>query len=378
MRVAWQIGVSLLCCCLMLPFPVHAQHLHSAAYRGDLDTVRLLVGRGANVNEKDTSGVAPLHYAAQMGHTDIIELLVSRGADVGTMSTRERNTPLHFASGYGLVEAGRLLLDSGADIDGGNNEGQTPLHWAVENGRTEMVEFLLSRGANMDAKDGDSMTPLHRAVIRGYDTIVAILLRRGAYPAARAKDGSSPIESALKGGYVRIARLLRLAGAGMENREDVVAFVQNQLWLRGYGISDVDGVVGPNTVAAIRAYQDHAGLVADGAVTDALVDHLSSSGEIEPYLSGDGRTVTNIFVSWYDLAYEYGWDPGFLWSRGEFVEEGERRTDRGFRGAVKYTGHVRFGDLEIDGGVWVLANGWVIEHRSKVILHPDQASPADN
>jgi ankyrin repeat protein len=368
------VTVNALACLLLAVTLSNAQPLHSAAFRGDADVVSALVKAGANVDVRDSSGVAALHHAARMGHVEVIAALVAGGADVDIRISREGTSPLHLAAASGHVAAARILLDADAEIDQRNGAGQSPLHWAIENGRTEVVGLLLDRGADIEARDSDGFTTLHRAVVSGYSHLVVILLDRGARPGTRAGNGLTPMRSALNHGYIRTARLLRLAGATFQSREDLVLFVQNQLWLRGYGVVEVDGVAGTNTLSAIRAYQRHAELDEDGVITDTLADHLASSGEIGPYLAGDPggeaarTTVTNIFVSWYDFSREHGWEPGFLWARGQIVGEGKRFADRAFRGAVKYTGHVRFGRLEIDGGVWVLSTGWVVEHGSKIYL----------
>lgn len=373
MSLSSQVGLVLLGLILIQGCPASAGHLHSAAYQGDTRLVGELLARGADVDENDSSGVAPLHYAALMGHTDVIGILVANGADVNVRSAAEANTPLHLASGSGQYGAAGLLLASGASIDKTNKQMETPLHWAIENGRTEMVALLISRGADIEARDARWVTPLHRAVLSGYDHIVKMLLAQGASTEARDIEAVSPLRSALEQGCIRIARLLRLAGAKIDDEDDLARFIQGQLWLRGYGIEDTDGIVGPNTVSALRTYQRHAGLDENDLLTYALADHLASSGEIGPHLSGESGTVTNIFVSWYELAHEYGWEPGLLWSRAEFVEDGLSGIDNDFRGAMKYSGHVRFGRLEIEGTVWVVPNGWVIAHGSRVVLRPISA-----
>ena len=220
------------------------------------------------------------------------------------------------------------------------------------------------------------MTPLHRAAARGYAHIVGLLLAEGASSEARDHDGMSPLRTALEQGYIRIARMLRLAGATIDNSDDLARFIQGQLRLRGYGVEKTDGIWGPKTVAALKAYQRHAGLNEDGLATYALADNLAFTGEIGSYLSGRPKTVTNIFVSWYDLSLNHGWEPGLLWSQAELLGDGFSEVDHDFRGAVKYSGYVRFGSLEIDGAVWVVPDGWVIAHGSRVVLRPVPSNPA--
>lgn len=59
-----------------------------------LETVRVLLDLGADVNRADSSrGAAPLHYAVRQYHTpEVIALLLARGADP-TLRTRRGNTP---------------------------------------------------------------------------------------------------------------------------------------------------------------------------------------------------------------------------------------------------------------------------------------------
>ncbi|KAL5998197.1 hypothetical protein ACLOJK_009135 [Asimina triloba] len=55
--------------------------LHCAARRGDMAAVKLLTGRGYDVNVPDGDGYAPLMLAAREGHASLCKLLISSGAD---------------------------------------------------------------------------------------------------------------------------------------------------------------------------------------------------------------------------------------------------------------------------------------------------------
>ena len=68
--------------------------LHYAAYNGNLSSVKLLIGKKANINAKSTKNMTPLHFAVHgganaartgnqtAGYVDIIKYLVGMGADV--------------------------------------------------------------------------------------------------------------------------------------------------------------------------------------------------------------------------------------------------------------------------------------------------------
>ncbi|XP_053561861.1 protein phosphatase 1 regulatory subunit 27 [Bombina bombina] len=54
--------------------------LHEAVLSGNLDTVKLLVKYGADIEQKDENGWTPLHMACSDGHVHIARYLLSLGA----------------------------------------------------------------------------------------------------------------------------------------------------------------------------------------------------------------------------------------------------------------------------------------------------------
>ena len=54
--------------------------------------------------------------------------------------------------------------------------------------------------------------------------------------------------------------------------------LQELLASRGYAIGEIDGRIGPLTQAALRAYQQRAGLVPDGYPSARVLDHLRRDG----------------------------------------------------------------------------------------------------
>src|SRR5450432_4331332 len=114
MRTVAALAV-VLCCTAQEPGALPSpDELHKAARAGDAAAVRMLLGRGVDVNHLDTLGGTPLHDAAWAGE----------------------------------VEAAKVLLEFGANINAHHIEGgSTPLHYAVTTNRYAMVKLLLERGA---------------------------------------------------------------------------------------------------------------------------------------------------------------------------------------------------------------------------------------
>ena len=60
-----------------------------AALIGDVDTVSLLIERGAKLNQGNRDGSTPLHCAAFLGRDKVVEVLVEHGADVKARNYRK-------------------------------------------------------------------------------------------------------------------------------------------------------------------------------------------------------------------------------------------------------------------------------------------------
>ena len=83
-------------------------------YNG-LETVKLLVARGADVNGADQYGRTPLIVAARYGRIEIVRFLLSHGARPDAESImRKWKTPLIAANLRGHEEVAALLRKSGA------------------------------------------------------------------------------------------------------------------------------------------------------------------------------------------------------------------------------------------------------------------------
>jgi len=54
--------------------------LMSAAFMGDIDTVKVMLDRGADVNAQDRIGWTAMRYAEWKHHAEIVQLLRKAGA----------------------------------------------------------------------------------------------------------------------------------------------------------------------------------------------------------------------------------------------------------------------------------------------------------
>jgi ankyrin repeat protein len=210
--------------------------LGTAAEKGDLATVAVLVDAGASLQATAPEGGTAFHRAAVFGHIPVVEFLLTKmkqqhiGVDTPDV---DGNTALHWAiewtAGPAMV---RKLLEAGADPQAKTDSGDTPLHLAasVENPEdipaasvgnpdvdmpdvamphVEVVRILLNvEGIDVNAKDNEEKTPLHRAAMSNNDRIVTLLLDKGAALFAQDNDGSTPLHLAAAEGTLAAVETL--------------------------------------------------------------------------------------------------------------------------------------------------------------------------
>ena len=118
------------------------------ALHGDLESVKLLGERGAQVNRR---GWAPLHYAASAGHLATIEFLLEQHAYIDAESPN-RTTPLMMAARQKHTNAVQLLVDAGADPTVRNEAGYTAADYLAAHGEHAEAQRLRDRAAEFARK----------------------------------------------------------------------------------------------------------------------------------------------------------------------------------------------------------------------------------
>eukprot|EP00931_Biecheleriopsis_adriatica_P118805 TRINITY_DN94121_c0_g1_i1.p1 TRINITY_DN94121_c0_g1~~TRINITY_DN94121_c0_g1_i1.p1 ORF type:complete len:793 (+),score=119.73 TRINITY_DN94121_c0_g1_i1:53-2431(+) len=98
--------------------------LMAASNVGDLQRVRALAARGANVNLCDDYGWTALRYAVRNRHADVVSELVKLKADVNYAGVSGW-TPLMTAVSNNSPDIVRLLVENGADCLQKNADGQS-------------------------------------------------------------------------------------------------------------------------------------------------------------------------------------------------------------------------------------------------------------
>lgn len=127
--------------------------LLNAAAKGDTATVLQLIADGVNINITNEKGWTPLVMAAFNQHMETVKVLVAAGADLnhqsvnGTTVFMYAKTKVMETGEYALLD---YLLQKGAEINTRDFKKEwTVLQYVQEIGHSEMERYLIDNGASI-------------------------------------------------------------------------------------------------------------------------------------------------------------------------------------------------------------------------------------
>jgi len=182
------------------PTPGGMTPLMYAARDGRMETARMLLDAGADINVRDANDITPLIAAITNNHPDVARYLVERGADIKAVDWYGR-TPL-----WAAVETRNMDKDN-ASFE--NSIDRAPF--------LELIQMLLERGTDPNARtkevppvrndflritaslswvDFTGQTPFITAALAGDVTVMKLLLKHGADPNIPTFAGTTALMAA--------------------------------------------------------------------------------------------------------------------------------------------------------------------------------------
>ncbi len=235
-----------------------------AARNGALESVKVLMEAGANLNTTDPDGISALMLSLMNAHYDVAAALIAKGADVN-LADRSGRAPLYMAADAhrmewlfsrpsprpsGALDAPdvmKLLLKAGAKPDAqltrramllhheatGNANllgGSTALMKAATTSDVELVQILLDAGANPHLTNQARTTPLMAAAGLNWKGIASLgteeesievlklLIAKGADVNAFNDLGETAMHGAAQRGADKVVQFLADQGADVDSQ----------------------------------------------------------------------------------------------------------------------------------------------------------------
>lgn len=154
--------------------------LHSAAKKGDLESVHNHILNGCDVDLLDYDDITPLLYSVRMSRDNVAvaKMLIDAKADVNRKAY-DGWTSLHSATLWESTKCMKLLIQSKANPSVQCNDGRTPLHVAIFE-CTECTQILIDAGCDYSICNQDKRTPLYYAINYCRIESATLLLDAGA------------------------------------------------------------------------------------------------------------------------------------------------------------------------------------------------------
>jgi ankyrin repeat protein len=180
-----------------------------ATRQGDLETSKLLLAAGANIEQSDANGATPLLTAiinatvASNGpatqHLDVAYYLIERGANINA-SDWYGQTPLFSAVDLRNLEVPGPVRDNGIDREAAFELIRTLLERGADpNARIQQVlpvKRWVTRLGNLSWVDVTGQTPFFRAAYSGDVSTMQLLVDHGADPNLTTFNGTTPLMAA--------------------------------------------------------------------------------------------------------------------------------------------------------------------------------------
>ncbi len=209
--------------------------------------------------------LTPLLIAARDGHVDTLKVLVDAGADINALTADGKNA-LGLTIFNGSYDIADYLVEQGIDVNQADAQRFTPLFWAVDRRNMEtapnfpwvvtddplpLIRKLLDRGADPNwvinntprarMRGGSPRivfaTAIMRAAFSGDLELVQLLLDYGADPQIKSSDNETTLAAAAGLGWVHGFHKDRSRTERLEIIKILIAMGLDVNWQDNYGIS---------------------------------------------------------------------------------------------------------------------------------------------
>jgi len=113
--------------------------LHRAYEKNNIKLIKLLIEKGANINDTDKYDNTILHKACKENNVELIKFLIKKGANINCKN-EDDDTSLHIVCENNNEELIKLLIDNGAKLNEKNKFNETCSGLLWDNGHKDIIE----------------------------------------------------------------------------------------------------------------------------------------------------------------------------------------------------------------------------------------------
>lgn len=190
-----------------------------AISNGDIQELRRLLDRGAEIDWQSNVGISGLMQALIYNQFKLADFMVDRGCDLN-LSDQDGYTALIYIINANLLDKQQAevlslmekMIAKGANIHAADKSGASAIHHAVSRLYPSAVERLIVNGADVDMQNSSGVTPLMMTIQSGDPNkcheIAATLLGYGADINLRTSGGKSVIDLVIEYGRHDILQII--------------------------------------------------------------------------------------------------------------------------------------------------------------------------
>ena len=294
----------------------------SASGRGFEGTTPVAAKPNQDIQEFASGLLTPLMFAAREDDLDSARLLIKAGADVNAAGGDGKDA-LGLALFNGSYDVASLLIDSHAHVNQADAQRFTPLFWAVDRRNMEtapnfpwmvtadpllLIKKLLYAGANPNAlinstprahmREGSPRivfaTALMRAAFSGDIELVKLLLAHGANPRVQSSDKETSLMAACGTGFINGYNKQRTPAERLEVVKLLIELGEDVNAADSYGITPLMVAANLGDVAIVQYLVDKG---ADLAAHDLGKKNDGAFGSsVEPLMPIDYAIGVGTFV----------------------------------------------------------------------------------
>jgi ankyrin repeat protein len=170
------------------PLMISIANNENKVTQDNTEIIKMLLENKADISQKNDNGYTPMIISAMNGEMDIMKMLVDRNANVNEKDNEDITVFAHavmFAGRNSKSEEGNLknvmidyLIEKKADIHCSNINNQSALFLSAHNGYYDMVKYCVEHGISYLQRDVNGVNPMEQAYGRGYKEIANYLANK--------------------------------------------------------------------------------------------------------------------------------------------------------------------------------------------------------